>query len=190
MFGKKQFEDFVKRLKYHHKGEGVREHGTADPLFLVQEEKVIYGMDKNYTDDYIWVCSNDSEYSYKTDEGLLEAMEKDSRETGVVYDDFDLSVDDEITCDGDVVYEKIWLKKQWITVNCHFTKEAAEAFINRKGHDYEKLRIYVDSQYWCKEWCDVVEGLITGQLTFDDDGYSDAQFTAIDGKVIKHNLKE
>lgn len=29
-----------------------------------------------------------------------------------------------------------------------------------------------------------------GVVTFDDDGYPDAQFTAIDGKVVKHNFKE
>jgi len=179
MFDKKEFEDFIERLKYHHKGEGVREHGTAAPLFLVQEEKVIYGMDRDYTDDYVWVCSEDRECSYETDDGLLEAIEEDSRETGVVYDDFDLSVDDEITYNGDVVYEKIWLRKQWETVNCHFTKEAAEAFINRKGHDHEKLRIYVATQYWCKEWCNVVHALLSGQITYNEnnvDNTDDSEF--------------
>lgn len=44
------FADFIERLKYHHRGEGVSRHITADPIFMVQKESTIYGMDTDYCD--------------------------------------------------------------------------------------------------------------------------------------------
>ncbi|MDO3404429.1 hypothetical protein QWI28_05030 [Citrobacter freundii] len=44
------FADFVERLKYHHRGEGVSRHITASPIFMVQKQSTIYGMDTDYCD--------------------------------------------------------------------------------------------------------------------------------------------
>lgn len=43
--------------------------------------------------------------------------------------------------------------ERWECVNAHFTKDAAEAFIKRKKHDYGKgMRVYVNSQYYAWEF--------------------------------------
>ena len=43
--------------------------------------------------------------------------------------------------DGDVEdHSVIYYEEKWETINFHFTKAAAEAFIKRKGHDYGELQ--------------------------------------------------
>jgi hypothetical protein len=57
----------------------------------------------------------------------------------------------------------------WEFVNAHFTKEAAEAFIRRKKHDYPKgLRVYVEAQVYCWEFNAIVKALMDGGLTMAD----------------------
>lgn len=189
MFDKKEFEDFIERLKYHHKGEGVREHGTADPVFLVQEKELIYGLEDGYADYYVWFYTSDDGDVFETDEELEERINKDFEEVGLRYDEYFLAHDHEITIDGHIAFKKIGVKEIWSTVNCHFTREAAEAFIKRKGHDYKNLRIYVDSQYWCEEWCNVVEGLITGQLTFNESVEKDIEDVEMVTNLLQDHIK-
>ncbi|EEC5689068.1 hypothetical protein G5E17_003411 [Salmonella enterica] len=47
------FADFVERLKYHHRGEGVNRHATADPIFMVQKQTTIYGLAEEYGESKI-----------------------------------------------------------------------------------------------------------------------------------------
>ena len=50
-------------------------------------------------------------------------------------------------------------------MNSHFTREAAEAFIKRKSHDYrDGLRIYVDANIYCWEFNAIKEALMDGRL--------------------------
>ena len=59
MFNKKEFEDFIERLRYHNKGDGVQKHGTADPIFMVQKKELIFGLEDGYADYYVWVDTSD-----------------------------------------------------------------------------------------------------------------------------------
>jgi hypothetical protein len=63
-------------------------------------------------------------------------------------------------------WEKVYYDDRWDYVCAHFTKEAAEAFIARKKHDHDELRIYVDCQLYCWEYNAIIEGLLTGKIVF------------------------
>lgn len=161
------FDDFVKRLRYHNEGEGVEDHCTAHPIFIVQKKEIISGIDNDFDPSYFWV-NTDGEGEY-TDEEMLERLEEifDEEETGP--DEYDLAFDDEITCYSGkrTLFRKVGYIERWEYVCAHFTKEAAEAFIVRKQHDYRALRVYVDSQYWCPEFITIVKGLLSGKIGFN-----------------------
>jgi hypothetical protein len=167
------FADFVRRLRHHVRGEGVSWHGTADPLFTVQARRIIYGIDRDYTDK-VAVCVDDSswfspqEYWDDADEDMrarLDACALDTDDgTFLEMDERDqwdaLAELDDHTVTG-------W-DETWEYVNSHFTKEAAEAFIARKKHDYRHgLRVYVDAQVYCWEFNAIIKGLLDGQIVFD-----------------------
>jgi len=50
-------------------------------------------------------------------------------------------------------------------VNSHFTRDAAEAFIRRKQHDYGEMRVYVESQYYAWEFEAIKEAILDGTAT-------------------------
>lgn len=56
--------------------------------------------------------------------------------------------------------------RRWEIVNSHFTHEAAQAFIYRKGHDYPPLRIYVEAQIYCWEYEAIKAAILDGTLTY------------------------
>jgi hypothetical protein len=57
--------------------------------------------------------------------------------------------------------------ERWDIVNVHFTKEAAEAFIRRKQHDYrDGLRVYVEAQVYCWEFNEIIKGLLDGKIVY------------------------
>ncbi|EOY3627286.1 hypothetical protein ACP4AP_000923 [Enterobacter hormaechei] len=47
------FADFIERLRYHHRGDGVNRHATADPIFMVQKQATIYGLAEEYGESKI-----------------------------------------------------------------------------------------------------------------------------------------
>ena len=48
--------------------------------------------------------------------------------------------------------EEVRYRNIWEYVNCFLTEAAAEQFLLRRGHDYRKLRVYVDSGCHNPEW--------------------------------------
>ena len=55
--------------------------------------------------------------------------------------------------------------ESWEYVCAHFTKDAADAFIKRKSHDYrDGLRVYVDSQYYSWEFNAIKNAIMDGRL--------------------------
>lgn len=165
------FDDFIARLKYDCVGEGVNDHCTADAIFAVQAKRYIYGLDKDYCDTFV-ILWDDSEWkspdqfyddhvdydiAKSLDDaamGLMDLKFKDLDEK----DKFELIEEiDEVTVTG--------MSEQWEHVNSHYTKDAAEAFIKRKKHDYrDGLRVYVDAQLYCWEWNAIKQALIDGKL--------------------------
>lgn len=149
---KELFDDFVGRLVYHNKGEGVEYHYTSHPIFLVHKRDRIYGFDSEYSSNYVW---------FRTDGdcGYDEADERTTKRLDALYED-----------GRDIKnWERIYYIDRWEYVNAHFTKEGALDFIKRKQHDYDELRVYVDSQYLCHEFNSIISALIEGKLIFKGD---------------------
>jgi hypothetical protein len=166
------FQDFVQRLRHHVRGAGVEDHCTADAIFIVQARKIIFGIDRDYTNK-LAVCIEDSmyfspqEYWDSCDEGdqrNLDALGNDTADGPFLT----LGTDVQWDIIGDLRDHTVsgWDEK-WEYVNAHFTKEAAEAFIQRKKHDYrEGLRVYVDAQVYCWEFNAIINGLLDGRIVF------------------------
>lgn len=162
--------DFVGRLRHDCIGDGVRDHCTADAIFIVQARRLIYGIDRDYTDKLV-VCCEDSEwFSPKEywddlcDESKDALNEKVQEQDGCNF--LDLTEDDqwEVLDNLDDHTVTGW-DDRWEYVNSHFTKDAAEAFIRRKKHDYRKgLRVYVDAQSYCWEFNAIKDAILQGRL--------------------------
>jgi len=167
------FSDFVQRLRHHVRGEGVDWHYTADAMFTVQARKIIFGIDRDYTDKtavYVdesmyfspqeyWDGNEDMRVRLDAAAHEVDEMPFLSLET---YEQWDILSDlPEHTVSG-------W-DERWEIVNSHFTKEAAEAFIRRKMHDYrDGLRVYVEAQVYCWEYNTIIAGLMDGRIVFKD----------------------
>lgn len=143
------FQAFLERLRYHNKGEGVNDHCTAHPIFVVQSLRRVTGIDLDYDPEYFW-----TDFDHEVEMGeeeLKEALKEYIEEVGKIddfdpeYDDIDSIIDSAdnaiVTPEYEVVFQKIGYAEEWRYVNVHFTREAAEAFIKRKKHDYRELRI-------------------------------------------------
>lgn len=186
--------DFVARLRHDCVGEGVHDHCTADAIFKVEARVIIYGIDRAYTDKQAVICDDSTWFSpleYWEDlndeqQSRLNQVVQQSHECDFLgldeSDQWDLL--DEID-DHSVVG---WAEK-WEHVNSHFTKDAAEAFIERKRHDYRKgIRVYVDAQTHCWEYNTIKEGILQGRIGLTDEAkkLADAyEFLATEfGKVM------
>jgi hypothetical protein len=96
---------------------------TEYPIFLVQVEYAIYGVDPEFHDDA-------EEYFYDScgwnilSEECLEEFVKDGG-----------------------IYSNAYLVKRWKTVTSCFTEKGAEDYIEANRHNLGKTRIYVDSLY-------------------------------------------
>lgn len=168
------FADFAQRLKYHCQGEGVRGHGTADAIFTVEKRVIDYGYDEAYSDNIVIVQEGSCwEDPLKYYQGLDCEVKRDLNKLAQYYDGKQfakLTKEDQfaVVADAnlDCVYVTRW-QERWETVNSHFTHEAAEAFIKRKGHDYpDGLRVCVDAQLYCWEWNAIKQAIMDGTLVF------------------------
>jgi hypothetical protein len=112
---------------------------TAHPLYVVQEQREIAGMDLKYAERWKW-HSEDHEYCYSDDE-IQAAIQVD------VEDEFGEAVSD---CD------------EHVTV--HLTMKAAQRYLEENRHNLAKPRIFVESQYRCHEWNELVDALKRGEL--------------------------
>ena len=163
---KETFDDFVSRLKFHNKGDGVNDHCTANPIFIVQKKELVTGIDPDFCcDDYFWT-DDDGEAEWTDSDLQFEINE--AKKAGVCFTPYDIEEDHEIKDeDGEVLYRRIYYVVRWDYVSAHLTREAAEAFIKRKGHDYRQLRVWVDSQHHCWEFNAIIKGLLNGQIVYD-----------------------
>lgn len=162
--------DFVARLRHDCVGAGVRDHCTADAIFIVEARRLIYGIDSDYTDnrvvtreDYEWFSPQ--EYWDDCDEDEQANLSEAAQESGGC-DFLELSEDDQWELLAELEEHTVtgW-DERWDYVNSHFTKDAAEAFIRRKKHDYPKgLRVYVDAQTYCWEYNAIKQAILDGRL--------------------------
>ena len=128
---------------------------TAEPLYCVQEEERIYGLDPDYADDspYVWSDWDEPELVYDSDAALL-AEEKVGKLP-------------EVSCLGRVtlnerLYQKVFYATRWKFVCAHFSRDAADQYIAENAHNLTRPRVYVSSQYRCPEWIAVRKSLMEG----------------------------
>jgi hypothetical protein len=114
--------------------------GTAEPMFVVQTRKRIFGMESDYGTAYAWI-SDDDEPTEACAETVakLEALFKESCDDTITIPDAD-------DPESETTYERIWYVDEWEFVTCCFTRTAAEEFVARNGHRFaSELRVWTDS---------------------------------------------
>ena len=97
--------------------------GTSDPIWIVQQKVRDYGYHPDYADNWVYVSSDGFE--------LMECTT------------IDLS---EETADA-LGYDKCHYTDRWEYVQTFFTEEAAKKFIRTQSHNYNEMRIYVESAH-------------------------------------------
>ena len=180
--------DFVARLHHDIKGEGVREHCTADAVFLVQQ-----AVEQLVPDGY----------------GGTPVIFDGCEHTETVQDFFDGCCEEtkaklNASCDGSFLdadaydqeqaleehlpdYSLLYVTTRWETLNQHFTKDAAEAFIKRKKHDYRKgLRVYVDCSCYSWELNAIKEAILAGRIGFIPERATQPAAQGMDAQTLKH----
>ena len=164
--------DFVDRLRHDCVGEGVNDHCTADAIFIVKARRLVYGIDMDYAENRVVYCDDcewfsPQEYWGDCDEHQRSLLNQMAQESGEC-DFLDLDEGDQWDTLGDLEdHHVVGYAERWEYVNSHLTKDAAEAFIRRKKHDYPKgLRVYVDAQSYCWEYNTIKEAIMSGRLVF------------------------
>lgn len=172
------WDDFVERLRYHVDGEGVNEHCTAFPVFVVKNKEMFLARESNGDDIYLhekkgelwqscteYYNSLDEEQRYKVDDEI----------ENIAFETFSVSSlskeeMEDLLCEV-FHYELIAVGREYryIPISFHFTREAAEAFIRRKAHDYDELSITVESSLHCWEFNTIREAILKGKLVFKED---------------------
>lgn len=168
------FEEFKQRLHYDCRGDGVRDHCTANAVFEVREKVMVTGMDSEYGEKLVYDNQGDfihwlspQEYWDDLDDEERDELDIHARN---FMDDHDIAfselpegeqwdVLEDLPC-LDVGYY-VW---QWKHVNSHLTRAAAEAFIKRKQHDYGELQVYVESSYFGWELNEIRNAILDGRL--------------------------
>ncbi len=115
---------------------------TADPIFMVQGLRRIYGIDKGYTDNVVWL-----------DDESIEASGDDLIECLAAYDRGE--------------ERKGWTRTGYVDIWEHvqpfFTEVGANHYLKINGHNlrhYKEVRIYVESAFRNEEWQAVREMLM------------------------------
>lgn len=171
------FADFVARLRHDCIGAGVHDHCTADAIFIVQARRIVYGIDTDYSDNRVLLdhCNEGEWFSPKEfwkdrDHDARAALNKAMQDwSSCQFMKADES--DQWYVLGELKGHSVtgW-QETWEYVCAHFTKDAAEAFIGRKKHDYQKgLRVYAESQYYSWEYNAIKEALMSGRLQYAEE---------------------
>lgn len=169
------WQDFVSRLHDANRGDGVNRHHTADPIFMVQKHETVYGFDDEYSEEKI-VHHDDStwhspkEYWDDLDDEGQEELNNCANESWD-NDFLECEEDEQWLTLGELDGHTVCgIKRQWVNINAHLTREAAEAFIARKQHDYPSLRVYVESMCYGWEYQEIIKGILDGKITFSESG--------------------
>lgn len=164
--------DFVSRLRHDCVGEGVDDHCTAEAMFVVQARRIVYGLDSDYADKRV-IVSDDSEWFSVQDywdecEDQQQVDLNAKAQEEAECDFLELDEMDQWEMLGELEdHQLVYWDERWEYVNSHFTKDAAEAFINRKAHDYRKgLRVYAEAQIYCWEYNTIKAAILSGELTY------------------------
>jgi hypothetical protein len=163
--------DFVQRLRHDCVGAGVRSHGTAAALFTVQVKKIDYGFEVDYAagravhlEDRTWFSPKEY-WSHLDREEKADLNKKAQAHCDCKFVRADEGEQWEILSELEDHTVTGW-NTRWEIVNSHLTKDAAEAFIKRKKHDYGEMRVYAESQYHAWEFEAIKSAILDGTLTY------------------------
>lgn len=109
------------------------DHITSDPMFLVQQKIIDWGIDSEYSDNYKWTDVNNE---YMEAEGQMKKTLDKMEDDGAVPEN----------------WRKCYYRERWEYVQCFFTQEAADNFLKRQAHNMNEARVYVDSGYRNPQW--------------------------------------
>ena len=167
------FADFKARLRYDRVGNGVNAHFTAKAVFDVQEKYLVVWLDGNDSegnavvfDGGVWTSPAD--YWNQAEEGARDELTEIAKtefygEAGFLFLD---------ECDQWIALSKMkdhivtHYKYEWRHVSSHMTNDAAKAFVGRKKHDYQELRVCVNSGYYSWEMNTLIDAFLDGSLGF------------------------
>lgn len=159
--------DFVARLHHDCVGEGVKRHYTADAVFLV--EKRVWQAVPEDLSDIRRILTDGHEETPEEFFADLEDEEKTALNEAaggsfLGADGYDMSdALSKLYPDSTLFY----VEERWEFVCQHFTRDAADAFIRRKGHDYrEGLRVYVDATSYSWELNTIKAAILDGRIGF------------------------
>lgn len=174
--------DFVQRLIHDCRGDGVKRHYTASALHIVECKVYVYGIDEDYAySDRIAIIEDDrcwrsiADFLADCDDDAKAVLDAAAVAHG--YESFEAAYDwDQPNilkdCEG---YRVTHWDERWEFIGAHFTRDAAEAFIRRKAHDYrDGLRVYVKAQPYAWEFETIKNAIMDGRLVFKDDQESGA----------------
>ena len=106
---------------------------TAHPIFMVQSQRRIYGMDPDYSEEFVWLHADECD---EVDSILAAELEGEYQKT---YDERE-------------GYRRVAYMDLWENVQPFFTRAGAEDYLARNGHNLKTPRIYVESAYRNQEW--------------------------------------
>ena len=165
------WSDLVQRLRHDCVRQGVRSHGTAAALFTVQVKKIDYGFEVDYAKGRVVCLEDRSWFSPKEYWAHLDRNEKASinrkAQAHCQCKFMRADQDDQWEILSELEDHTVtgW-NTRWEIVNSHFTKDAAEAFIRRKKHDYGEMRVYAESQYHAWEFEAIKAAILDGTLAY------------------------
>jgi hypothetical protein len=173
-----EWDSFRDRLRRLHRGDGVSEHGTANPTCAVRHKVRIVGVDAEYAEETVYIDLDNANEVYGTIDEFLENLDSDqiTALNHLSVSMFDCGIKD--LCEYDlmrVINRKGYSLKEvgyidrWEIVNVHFTAEGAQAFIDRQRHNYNgELGIWINSSIWCDEFNSVIQAILDGQVQFNE----------------------
>ena len=109
---------------------------TADPIFLVQQKRRIYGMDAGCGDGFVWRYDGEEVAEHQDDQKEFfrenEISEDEAVKSGFLVEAHYIDI--------------------WEFVQPFFSQGAADEYIEANEHNLTDPRVYVDSAYRNKEW--------------------------------------
>lgn len=131
------------------------DHYTADPIFGVQQRIRHYGIEPEYTEDFVWLHGDEYSELSQSDAAVAEKyFRKHSRaplfiSDGIAYGPGHSIEDFEDHFAG---FRRMGYRDMWEFVQPFFTKAGAERYIEENGHNLKHPRVYVYSAFRNREW--------------------------------------
>lgn len=151
---------------------------TASPIFHIQEEKKVYGLNSEYSDKKLWIDGEEGtefdtaqEYFDSLDAEDKHAINSEAIEShSELFTDLDSGDQDDVlktfSDDNDLHLSQTYFKTEWFDVGVFLTRQEADWFIKRKQHDYGKLRVYVKSLYWAPQHKRLIQAILNGEIKY------------------------